>query len=262
MRRSGFVLAVLLACGAMRGVAGATQDIALHYDIYYLAMRVVSVDIASRVEPDTYRTTVDVQTRGLLGLIAPWTSRATAVGTVEGQTLRPESYRVQSAFRDRHQSIDLEYGRTGDVRGDVDGVLSDGDRDPVPDPLRDGTVDPVSAGEVVARRLAATGSCAGRVRIFDGLRRYDLDYDDLGTAMLEPSSRDPYRGPARHCRATVEPIAGFLRTGERAGERATELSAWLAPPVPGAEPVAVRMELAGTVGTIRAHLARATPVTQ
>jgi hypothetical protein len=113
----------------------------------------------------------------------------------------------------------------------------------------------VTAEAVVVRRLAATGTCAGTVRIFDGLRRYDLRYDDLGVRELEPSRHDSYRGSARLCRASVDPIAGFLRSGEQAGERATEVLAWLAPPVAGAAPVAVRIELSGTRGTLHAHLA-------
>jgi hypothetical protein len=110
----------------------------------------------------------------------------------------------------------------------------------------------VSASAALAERLAATGSCAGTVSVFDGLRRYDLRYMDLGTSKLEPSRHDPYRGEARLCRATVEPIAGFLP----AGEHATELSTWIAPPADGARPVAVRMDLTGPHGTLHVHLAR------
>jgi hypothetical protein len=49
----------------------------------------------------------------------------------------------------------------------VNGVLTDGDREQVPDDLRHGTIDPITASAVVAQRLAATGSCAGVVPIFD-----------------------------------------------------------------------------------------------
>ena len=139
----------------------------------------------------------------------------------------------------------------------MNGVLTDGDREQVPDDLRQGTVDPITASAEVAQRLAATGSCAGVVPIFDGLRRYDLVYEDLGMTEIGPSRRDPYRGPARLCRASVRSIAGFLRTGDRAGERATEIRTWLAPPLAGAAPVAVRIDLSGMRGTLHAHLASA-----
>jgi hypothetical protein len=261
-RLLAFGLLVVLSTCSKKIDAHAAQGLALHYDVYYLALPVLSVDIASRVEPSTYRTTVALKTAGVLALFAPWTSRATAQGAIDGLVVRPASYRVDSAYRDREQQIDLEYERAGTVRGEVTGILTDGEREDVPRALRDGTIDPVSASAALARRLATTGTCAGTVRVFDGLRRYDLRYEDLGTAELPPSRRDPYRGPARHCRATIEPVAGFLRTGEHAGERATELSVWLAPPLDAAEPVTVRMDLEGSRGTLHAHLARVEPIAE
>ena len=251
-------VAVLMLLAGAGGAAARPSEVTLHYEIYYLAFHVVSIDVASQVENDGYRTSVALRTAGVLGVLAPWESRAVASGSVEGGTLKPASYRAQSEYRERHQRIDLEYAGNGAVHGDVDGVLSDGERGEVPDDLRDGTVDPITAGAAVAQRLGATGTCAGVVRVFDGLRRYDLRYEDLGMTELAPSSRDGFTGSARHCRATVQPIAGFLRTGEHAGERATELSAWLASPAPGAAPVTLRMDLIGTGGTLHVHLARAT----
>jgi uncharacterized protein DUF3108 len=251
------VIAVLLVATLARPATRAEEDLALHYDVYWLAFRILSVDLDSRVEPAGYRTTVSLETAGILATLAPWRSQAEASGAIDGAMLHPLFYRGHSAYRDRRQSVDLEYERGGTVRGDVEGVLMDGDRDAVPDELRRDTVDPLTASTVVARRLVETGTCAGTVPVFDGLRRYDLAYEDLGAVELEPSRRDAYRGPARHCRATVAAIAGFLRTGDRAGERATDVSAWLAPPLPGASPVAVRIEVVGTRGTLRAHLAHA-----
>lgn len=257
LRRTGVVLLLLLVC-AGRTEARAGERLTLHYDIYYLAFRILSIDVASHVDPDGYRTSVGLRTEGVLALLAPWESRVVAGGTVEGGVMRPAFYRAQSEYRKRHQRIDLEYASGGGVRAGVDGMLTDGEREAVPHELRDGTVDPVTAGAAVAQRLAATGTCAGVVRVYDGLRRYDLWYEDLGVDELPPSGRDAFAGSARRCRATVHSIAGFLRTGDRAGERATELSVWLAPPVPGAPPATVRMEVSGTRGTLHVHLARAT----
>jgi hypothetical protein len=254
---TGLAFATLLAVA--RAEARTVESLTLHYDIYYRVFPVLSVDVASRVDGDGYRTTVALRTSGLLSIVAPWESRAMAGGTIDDGMLRPAFYRAQSAYRSRRQRIDLAYASTGAVHGEVDGRLSDGEREAVPDWLRDGTVDPITASAVTAQRLATTGSCAGTVPIFDGLRRYDLHYADLGMTTIPPSGRDPYQGPVRHCRASVHSIAGFLRTGDRAGERATELSAWLAPPVPGAAPVAVRIEVSGTSGRLHAHLTSASP---
>jgi hypothetical protein len=247
-------LAVLLALPP----ALHARQVTLSYDGYYLFFRVISIDAVSSVEPPAYRTNIVLRTTGLLGALGRWESTASASGAVDGPLLRPVFYDARSAFRDRTQRVALQYDRGGSVRADVEGMLTDGDRDDVPMPLRDGTVDPLTATVSLPRRIVATGSCAGTVRVFDGLRRYDLRYDDLGLVDLESSSRDPYHGPARHCRATVDPVAGFLRSGEGSGERASEMSVWLAPPFPGANPVAVRIDLISTRGTLHLHLARAT----
>ena len=231
--------------------ARAPREATLHYDVYYLALPVVAVDVDAERDAGGYRTTVALRAAGILHALAPWESHVEADGTFEGGSVHPASYRVENAYRDRHQRIDLAYERGGAVRGAVDGTLTDAEREDVPAVLREGTVDPVSASALVAERLAATGTCAGTIAVFDGLRRYDLRYADLGPATLPASSRDPYHGEARLCRATVEPIAGFLP----AGERATEISTWLAPPVDGARPVAVRMDLTGPHGTLHVHLA-------
>ncbi|HKA28520.1 MAG TPA: DUF3108 domain-containing protein [Candidatus Binatia bacterium] len=232
------------------------RELSLRYDGYYLVFRVISIDAVSSVEPAAYRTNVTMRTTGLLNAFGRWQSTATATGAVDGALLRPAFYGASSEFRDRRQRVALEYDRSGSVRADVEGMLTDGERDDVPVLLRDGTVDPLTATVTLPRRIVTTGTCAGIIRVFDGLRRYNLRYEDLGSVELEPSSRDDYQGTARYCRATVEPLAGFVRSGEGAGEAATEMSVWLAPPVPGSPPVAVRIDLTSARGTLHLHLAR------
>ena len=232
------------------------HELALRYDGYYLLFRVISIDTVSSVERAAYRTNVTLRTTGLLRALGRWESTATATGVVDGASLRPAFYGANSEFRDRRQKVALEYDPSGSVRADIEGMLTDGERDDVPVPLRDGTVDPLTATISLPRRIVTTGSCAGTMRVFDGVRRYDLRYEDLGSVELEPSSRDDYQGTARYCRATVEPLAGFVRSGEGAGERATEMSVWLAPPAPGSAPVAIRIDLTSARGTLHLHLAR------
>jgi len=253
MRRHPLVVALLVfASTCSKSIdARAARDVTMHYDVYYLAMPVVAVDVDARRDAGSYRTTVVLRSAGILRAFASWESHVEADGTIDGATVRPVSYRADNAYRERRQRIDLAYERDGAVRGAVAGTLTDDARDDVPMALREGTLDPVSASAALAERLATTGSCAGTVAVFDGLRRYDLRYTDLGPATMEPSRHEPYRGAARLCRATVEPIAGFLP----AGEHATEISTWLAPPAEGARPVAVRMDLTGPHGTLHVHLA-------
>src|SRR5262249_26857468 len=152
---------VLLAAWATAAPLWAAERLALHYDVYYLAFRIVSVDVASNVQAEAYSASVALRTTGVFATFGPWEANISATGCINRSTLRPAAYRARNEYRSRRQRIDLDYGSGDSVRGEVDGMLTDDPRDEVPDSLRPGTVDPVTAGALVARRLAATGTCAG-----------------------------------------------------------------------------------------------------
>ena len=66
-RSAAFVLVLLLAAGS----ATAAQRLVLHYDVYYLLLAVLSVDVASDTAAATYRTHVALRTAGLFATLAP-----------------------------------------------------------------------------------------------------------------------------------------------------------------------------------------------
>src|SRR5262249_25578180 len=150
---AALVLVFLLAAGP----AAAAQRLALHYDVYYLLVPVLTVDVTSDTAAATYSTRVALRTAGIFATLVPSHSEAVGNGRIAGGELVPAAYRASSGYGERRQQIDLEYGDGGAVRGSVNGVLTDGDREQVADDLRQGTVDPITASAVVAQRFAATG---------------------------------------------------------------------------------------------------------
>jgi hypothetical protein len=256
------ILAVglLLAAGsASRAGAAATHGpgISLAYDVYYLAFRVLSVESTTFVESDGYRTNSMMRTVGFLGTLFPWESRSSAFGSIVGSDLVPDQYRLRSRFRGKPIEVDLRYGEGGAVDERVAGDLGEGRRRPVSEAEQSGTLDPLSAAISLSHELGRTGTCSGTRRVFDGVRRYDLRYEDLGVVELEPSGDERFGGATRLCRASVQPIGGFLETGEGAGEAPQSIIAWLASPMPGTAPVPLRLDLTGTRGTLSAYLQRA-----
>jgi Protein of unknown function (DUF3108) len=239
------------------GAAVAAEGVRVVYDVYYLALRILAVESTTFVEADGYRANSHMRTVGLIGALFPWESTSSAFGIVAGAQLLPEEYRLRSAFRGRSTEVDLRY-ETGDaVVERVVGEFGEGRREVVRGAERLGTVDPLSAAVAVSHELALEGRCAGTFRVFDGVRRYDLYYEDLGDTDLEASGRSSFAGPARLCRAQVKPVAGFLASGPGSGESPRWVTAWLSRPVSGAVPVPVRLDLEGPRGTLRAYLREA-----
>jgi hypothetical protein len=95
------------------------------------------------------------------------------------------------------------------------------------------------------------------VPVFDGRRRYDLQYEDRGIQELKRSTYSAFAGPARACRVKQHRIAGFS-TDPTDGEKADEASIWIADVLPGAPPMPVRIELDSSWGYVYAHLAEVT----
>jgi hypothetical protein len=247
---------------------GATAELDLHYDVYYSLLHLLTIESKTHVEPDVYSLESHMQTVGLLGTLFPWTYRSEVHGRVDGAQLKPDFFSSHSEIRDRVQQVSLRYGAAGPQVDELTAFDSsafgqDYTRDEVPPDLRAGTIDPLTEIISVSQQLARGEGCGGVRSVFDGLRRYDVVYQDMGDTELESSSYDSYAGRARECRSVLKPIAGFWKPKDAQHDKAdkadavTSITAWLMPPQPGFEPVPVRMSVEGERGTLTIHLTKA-----
>src|SRR5678816_901136 len=146
---------------------------------------------------------VRMATVGLMDLVFQWRASQEVRGAVSQETVAPQSFKSESEFRGRRQEVDLGYGPEGLDRERVEGAVV-----------------------AVSRRIVDRGTCAGTARIFDGVRRYDLSYEDLGERQLEDA--EDFTGRARLCRATMTPIGGFWRPPDREPDSLGHIDAWWA----------------------------------
>jgi len=266
-RAAGAVLVLLLLSDPAAAAAPPLPNVAqraleLSYDVYYSVMRLLTIRSRARVEPDVYSLQSQMETVGLVGTLFPWSYRSEVHGKVRGSKLAPDVFSSRSEFRETVQQVSLRYGENGPV-GDVtpfglDILGEDYTREEVPAELRSGTIDPLTEIAALTQQLARGDGCAGVRNVYDGLRRYDVVYEDLGETELEASSYDAYAGKARQCRSRLLPIAGFWKPKDDAErDNVTAITAWLMPPLPGAAPAPVRLMVEGRRGTLSIHLTEA-----
>jgi len=242
------LLAALAICsGAAR--AAEPDTIFLRFEVYggpglhFLTLH-VTVDQAR----ERYALGVDAATRGIADLFVDLRSRLEARGRIAGDWLRPEAMRVETHRRavDFHTRVD--YGADGVVTAEATPPPTN-PVTPVSPPQMRGTVDQLTAYLQLARHLAARGSCALALPVFDGRRRYDLRFTDQPPEVL-PS----LRGAAQVCQMWRRRIAGFPIDG--GGNQPTDRGKlWFARLVPGDIMVPVRMEFGSEFGTFTAKLA-------
>lgn len=264
--------ALMLTTGAVQAdLEPRPGDLQLVYSIYLGGVRVLDAQAHLGYEPEQYRIGVKAQTDGFLGQVANWRADVASYGSLApGGLPRPELYRSISAWRDRPRNTTVEYGTDGAPNVTIAEPPPTEDREPVPDNLKPGTVDPMTA-VVVALHAAAEGrGCGGTVPVYDGRQRFDLVWATKGQETLAPSDLSAFSGQAIACTLDYEPVAGRWRQDrqrrdrddEGRRQRDTNVTIWLGEAGDGRPPVPVRLEADTNLGKLVVHLSKVDRVTE
>jgi hypothetical protein len=162
-----------------------------------------------------------------------------------------------STVRGSRRDADLTFHPDGSIDAVVAPPNDADERAPVSPAEMRGALDPITAVLLATRQVGASGSCAQRVPVFDGRRRYDLAFADGGPATLKPSEYSSFSGAATLCLFRYIRVAGYQKPGGRWGnprDYDREYRVWLASILPGLPPLPVRIEVEGTFGELIIHL--------
>lgn len=270
---AGLQAALLLTAGpALAAPDARPGDLRLTYSIYLGGIRVLDAEAHLGYGPEAYRIGIKAQTDGFLGQVANWRADVASHGRLApGGLPRPELYRSISAWRDKPRNTTVEYTADGVPTVTVAEPPPSEDREPVPDNLKPGTVDPMTA-VVAALHAAAEGrGCGGTVPVYDGRQRFDLVWETKGEETLAPSDLSAFTGTAIACTLDYEPVAGRWREDRQRRDRDDEgrrrqrdviVSIWLGEAVADRPPVPVRLEADTNLGKLVVHLSKAQPITE
>lgn len=258
MIRARPTLALLLALALLgpARTAAAAPDLALAYEAWQGGLYVMRIETDLRRGSAAYRIATTAETDGLIGWLFPYRLETRTRGRAGADGLAPRRFDVATREHGETKRRSILYRDDGALEV-IRRPAEPPKADAPPASLLRGSVDPASALMTLAERFAADGRCTGRVAVFDGRRRYDLALADLGPARLGKSRYSLYAGPARRCRATVIRLAGFRRHGSSLGRVPDSIDVWLAPPLPGAPPLPVRLQGESSFGSLVIHLVAA-----
>jgi hypothetical protein len=256
-----WITGLLLSVAVTRPVAADDGidpgRLGLTYEVYSGGFHVLTVDLDLSFANRRYDVTTRLQTAGLLSWLVSWTQVSASAGIVDGAGLAPERYRSDGEFRGRRRSIAIDYqaGQVSEVRVEPPS-REDEDREEVSEEQRREAVDPLAAILGAIHRLSAGQPCAGRLRVFDGRRRYDLVLTDRGTRPIRGSMIAAFAGDALQCDFEFEPIAGHIRqpTDPEIAQRRLQSGRVYTARSGGALLTPIRIELDGEWGMTVAHL--------
>jgi hypothetical protein len=163
---------------------GADPPLDLTYAVAVAGVAVAQVQIDLRATESQLEARFEARPRGLLAMLrqASFEMAASVGRTADGPV--PESFRSHQVKPDRVRDISIRYGPTGAIREFT--YINNGNRSSsdVPEPLRHGTVDPLTAflrlRHWVGQVAAAGAPSTLVVPVFDGRKRLDIEAAYLG----------------------------------------------------------------------------------
>ncbi|HYZ25073.1 MAG TPA: DUF3108 domain-containing protein [Rhodopila sp.] len=243
MVRCGVLLLGLVLPAAALGQSPVGAPVGVHtsYRTYAAGIPVAEVDAGLNLGPWSYQMQLAYHTTGLVGFFYSGHQQDTVSGAFNGEQVRPSRYMGEGFWRGRNRAVEIDYAR-GHPTIRLLVPSNDEEREPVPEDMRNGTVDNLSALVQLIHVVVATGRCDTAVRTFDGRRLVDIRARTVGEEELPPTDRSSFSGKALRCDFEGRMLAGFLHDDDRGRDsRPMHGSAWLARALPGSIPMPVRM---------------------
>lgn len=257
-------LLFLLLCGTAaastavgeRQAPSGSRGVDLVYAVHIGGIHAVDLKIRLTLDADRYRVELSSHVDGLVRFLLPWSLRVDSKGRVAGERLVPESVHTESSWRGKRRWRTLEYR---DGRPVVVSVEPKRKTPPIPPEKLTGSVDMATAILTVARAVSSEKSCAVRVPVFDGRRRFDALIEAHGEDELPRSSRSAYSGKAEVCDLAIEMLHGRRKKTDYGGLAGGEktMTFWFARLFDGVYPLPVRVQLDTDLGGVIGHLTSA-----
>ena len=234
----------------------AGRDIHLVYAVHIGGIHTVDLKIDLALGADSYKVELSSEVQGLVRYLLPWSLRVASKGRVAGESLVPQSAHTESSWRGKRRWRTLEYKEGRPV---VVSVEPKRKTPPVPPGQLLGSVDVATAILTVARSVPSEKSCAVRVPVYDGRRRFDAVIEAYGEDELPRSSRSAYSGKADVCDLSIEMLHGRRKKTDYGGLASGEktMTFWFARLFDGVYPLPVRVQLDTDLGGVIGHLTSA-----
>lgn len=260
----GLVLAAATAVGPLGVAPAVAQEAAAlraTYDLYAAGMSIASAEATLSLSSTGYRMDFRMRTSGLVGFFVRGDQHTTVEGTWDGDRPLPRVFHGSGVWRgeERVALIEYDHGQP-QIRRLIPPNAQE--REDVPPPLRQGTIDSLSAAIELIRHVARVGNCDGEARLYDGRRVSTIAARTVREEILPPHGRTGYTGRALRCDFEGRVVAGFrLADDEATRRRPLNGTAWMARPVDGAPPIPVQLTFETRwFGTTTMYLTSVSPI--
>ncbi|HEX2652206.1 MAG TPA: DUF3108 domain-containing protein, partial [Xanthobacteraceae bacterium] len=210
-----FVLLIISLTLSLTRAGFAESKLDARYSISMAGITIGKSIWSVEVGDTQYSMTASARTSGVVRAIASGEASGAAQGLLNPEAVIPTAFTARLASEDENDAVrmTLSSGNVKDLIADPP-QLSGGNRIPLVTTHRQGIIDPMSAGLMLAEKgadLLTPRTCQQTLPIFDGRRRYDvaLSFKRMEKVKAEVG----YEGAALVCAVSLHPIAGHRAGG-------------------------------------------------
>jgi hypothetical protein len=203
------------------------------YEIRFAGLKLGKFEVWSNVGEESYSLRGKGELKFITGLIFEITGGTTSRGAVTANGPKPAAFAFDFETGKHKGELAMMFEGGGVSHVVAKPPFTDNPKDiPVTPAHVRGVLDPLSAIFFTAKTstLNADGSvCPGRIPVFDGKQRFDLELSHKQTVQVKRRKRGGYGGQAVVCRIKYIPIAGYKpdNSGVRFMAESDEIEVWL-----------------------------------
>jgi hypothetical protein len=221
--------------------AAGTGSFSADYTGYSHGLTVLKLTGRLTLAPDAYSAEVSFHTAGFIGFIVHSDNDSQVQGVFQGDRAVPSLFTGTGNLRGTKRATRIEY-KDGNPVVTLLTPPNERERTLVAPQDTLHTIDTLSAAALLVRTVATTGRCDGSATTFDGRRLSVLTSHTTGEVSLAKTDRSIFAGDALRCDFDGRQTGGFVTNeNEDALRKPRHGTAWLAPVLPNAPPVPVRL---------------------
>ena len=204
------MIGIVAAMQMIFGVAFATnRNIDLLYDISWGALHLAEATSQWQMQDNKAVILGSVKSDGIASLVSGFQSASSAEIKLHASEWHPIYLSLSRITKSKQIASSVHWSASGDILSDVQQPPPDLDKVfPILDKLKQNVIDPYSAVMRQLEYIGTYGKCAGSYAIYDGLRRFEMQFDTVGDIDLEADRPYGFDGQALHCQITVFPKGG------------------------------------------------------
>ena len=226
----------------------------LSYEGFLGPLFVISGVVELNLSAVSYEVKTTSTTEGFGAWFFPWRNEAVSVGMNINGEIHPKNFQMKAKWNHRERHVELLFGNLYPEIKKITPLPTMVENTPIQTGLTSGTIDPLAMAVKLMIKIGRAERCPGKIRVFDGRRRYDLRFSEAIGKGLEKKSPIILGGSTRSCAMSIKRIAGFWKESEIITKTKGPPRIWLGRLTKELPMVPVKFEANYRFGVIRIYL--------